>query len=292
MSWTATARMQAGLITRRQLIAAGVPTGTIAAWLSRGRLEPTASAGVYRAAGAPDTAESAAWLAALSTRSVVSYLSAAAWWEQPVEGDGRVHVTRLDRKRLDWPKGVRVHRVGLDRSAIVKHRGLWVTTRSETALDCIGWLSPGRALGLADRALRQGWLSTEDINRRLTDSPGRWGNRQIRRLAAQLDRGADAESERRLHRLLRTAHVTGWVAQYPFRSTSGRFTIDVAFPAMRIAIEVDGYAYHSNEDRFQRDRTKQNALIAAGWRVLRFTWADIVDRPEFVLAQLGQVLAA
>jgi very-short-patch-repair endonuclease len=51
-------------------------------------------------------------------------------------------------------------------------------------------------------------------------------------------------------------------------------------------------AYHSGDDRFQRDRTKQNALIAAGWRVLRFTWIDISDRPAYVLAQVGHLLAA
>lgn len=60
----------------------------------------------------------------------------------------------------------------------------------------------------------------------------------------------------------------------------------------RLVIEVDGYAYHSGDDRFQRDRTKQNALLAAGWRVLRFTWADLVDRPDTVLARITEILAA
>ena len=71
-----------------------------------------------------------------------------------------------------------------------------------------------------------------------------------------------------------------------------RVQIDVAFPDIRLAIEVDGFAYHSGDERFQRDRSRQNLLIAAGWRVLRFTWADIEDRPEYVISSIHSLLAA
>ena len=50
--------------------------------------------------------------------------------------------------------------------------------------------------------------------------------------------------------------------------------IDVAFREQRIAIEVDGFAYHSDRARFQRDRSRQNLLVGLGWTVLRFTWDD------------------
>ena len=290
--WTEVARQQAGLITRRQLAAGGIPLGTIDAWLSRGRLEKTKSGGVYRVAGAPDTAQAPAWFAVLSTRSPLSFLSGAGWWGMPVEPDGSVHITRFDRRRIAWPQGVRVHRVVLEPSAVVHLRGLPVTSRSETVLDCLGALTFGRALTLADRAMQQGWLSEADIHRRLREFSGRWGNRQIRRIADQLSHGVDAESERRLHALLRAAHLTSWVPQYRVATRAGTFLVDVAFPNRRLAIEVDGYAYHSDDVAFQRDRTRQNALIAAGWQVLRFTWSDIVERPNHVIAQIRALLAA
>jgi very-short-patch-repair endonuclease len=292
MTWTAVARRQAGFITRRQLLAAGELSSTVARWLDGRRLERTGIDGVYRVAGAPETPQSAAWFAALSTRSPVSFLTAALWWEMPVPDDGLVHITRFDRRRLDWPTNVRIHRVAVTREAIVRRRGLWVTGQGDTALDCIGWLSPGRALTLADRALQNRWLHDADIYRRLHDQRGRWGNRQIHRILDIARDGADAESERRLHRLLRRAGVVGWTAHLPFVSAAGRFEIDVAFPEQRIAVEVDGYAYHHGDARFQTDRRKQNALMAAGWRVLRFTWADIIDRPQQVLTQIGALLAA
>ena len=61
---------------------------------------------------------------------------------------------------------------------------------------------------------------------------------------------------------------------------AGRFVarIDAAYPELKLAIEVDGFEHHSTPDAFQRDRTRQNRLVALGWTVLRFTWADVVKR--------------
>ena len=96
--------------------------------------------------------------------------------------------------------------------------------------------------------------------------------------------GAEAESERRLHRLLQRAGIQGWVANHAVFER-GRLVarIDVAFPGLKLAIEVDGFAYHSDRSRFQRDRTRQNDLTSLGWRIVRFTWADLVERPDYVL---------
>ncbi|MDP9397885.1 MAG: DUF559 domain-containing protein [Actinomycetota bacterium] len=118
--------------------------------------------------------------------------------------------------------------------------------------------------------------------------PGRLGNRQVRRLIAATDPSAAAFSERLLHRLLRAAGIVGWVAAY--RLPSGG-ELDVAFPRHRLAIEVDGWAWHSDPTRFQRDRDKQNALMRAGWVVLRFTWHDLVERPQYVVATVRAALA-
>ncbi len=67
--------------------------------------------------------------------------------------------------------------------------------------------------------------------------------------------------------------------------------LDLAFPDVLLAIEIDGWAWHSDPERFQRDRRRQNLLVATGWTVLRFTWADLVERPDQVLATVVQTLA-
>ena len=45
-------------------------------------------------------------------------------------------------------------------------------------------------------------------------------------------------------------------------------------------------------DRFQRDRTKVVDLTIIGWKVVRFTWADITQRPGYVVASVRRLIAA
>lgn len=291
MAWTDVARRQAGLITRRQLMTF-ISAATVDSLVRRGWLERTPTDAVYRVAGAPNTPEYAAWHAALSTRSPLSFLSAGHWWDMPMPDDRLVHITRMGRRRLDWPPGVRVHRVAIDRSKIVQERGLWVTTRPETVLDCAGWLAVSAGAPLLDRALQQGWLTVADIDRRLHAEPGRWGNRRLRWLADRVGDRAAAESERVLHRLLRRARISGWQPNLTVIASGRTVEIDVALPAVKLAIEIDGFRYHDEDDRFQGDRTKQNALIGAGWRVLRFTWTDLHVRPQYVVVTICELLAA
>lgn len=49
---------------------------------------------------------------------------------------------------------------------------------------------------------------------------------------------------------------------------------------------MDGWAWHHDVERFQRDRQRQNAVVLAGWTVLRFTWRDLTQRPAEVISQI------
>ncbi len=121
---------------------------------------------------------------------------------------------------------------------------------------------------------------------------GRHGNQSLRRLLATFRPGADSAAERLLHRLLRQHGIDGWRPQYAIRLPSGRIaTADVAFPASLVAIEVDGWAWHIDPERFQLDRSRQNEMVTAGWTVLRFTWTDLTERPDLVLRTVRRALA-
>lgn len=54
-----------------------------------------------------------------------------------------------------------------------------------------------------------------------------------------------------------------------------RWRIDYAFPAERIAVEIEGGVYtrgrHTRGKGFENDMEKYNALAEAGWRLLRYT---------------------
>ena len=100
-------------------------------------------------------------------------------------------------------------------------------------------------------------------------------------LSAAADRAA-SQAERLLVKLLRAAGITGWELGYTWCG----HVIDVAFPALRIAIEADGWAWHVTPERFVHDRQRQNAMVNGQWHVLRFTWHDLPDRPAAVITEI------
>lgn len=80
-------------------------------------------------------------------------------------------------------------------------------------------------------------------------------------------------------------------AEYRDAVPGRRFTLDIAFPAHKLAIEVDGWQYHGKYKRdFQRDREKDRLLLLAGWRVMRFFAAEIRTDLPAILAQIDQML--
>src|SRR6266704_833903 len=284
MLWPDIARRQAGIVRRSQLVAVGLTRHQIARLLDSRLLTTTPHRGVYQSTSAPRSPGSQAWLAVLGARAVLSYLSSAAWWDLPVEQDGRIHITRRERQRLLTHKRIRVHRTLLVPSAVTTRYGLDVTTRTETLLDCLGWVQ-------VDRAFQQSWLSRRDIERRLDEQGGRWGNRQLARLLRESRPGAEAESERRLQRLLDEAGIGGWKGNHLVVIAGRRFRLDVAFPEHRLDVEVDGWAYHRSKEARDRDIERDNLLTQAGWRVLRFSWEDVVDRPDYVIDVIASILA-
>ena len=66
----------------------------------------------------------------------------------------------------------------------------------------------------------------------------------------------------------------------------GGYEVDVAFPASKIAIETDGWAFHNDQPAFQHDRERQNEIALLGWQVLRFTWLDLVEYPQRVISEI------
>jgi very-short-patch-repair endonuclease len=67
--------------------------------------------------------------------------------------------------------------------------------------------------------------------------------------------------------------------------------VDFLWREERLAVEVDGYAFHSGRGSFERDHRRDLELRAAGFAVMRVTWRQLVEQPEFVLVRLAQALA-
>jgi len=55
-------------------------------------------------------------------------------------------------------------------------------------------------------------------------------------------------------------------------------------------VEVDGFAYHSSREAFERDRRRDARLQAAGYRVVRFTYRQIVSDPDAAIKCLDRYI--
>jgi very-short-patch-repair endonuclease len=86
------------------------------------------------------------------------------------------------------------------------------------------------------------------------------------------------------------------VQQHWVRLGTRRCRIDLAYPDFRVAIEVDGWDAHRSRTAFDRDRARENDLVVAGWRVLRFTSnsapSEIGVTVDAALAALGHERAS
>jgi hypothetical protein len=67
--------------------------------------------------------------------------------------------------------------------------------------------------------------------------------------------------------------------------------VDACWPEAMLVVELDGYAYHRSPSAFEADRARDVRLTVAGYRVLRFTYRQLVDEPQIVAAAIRRLLA-
>jgi very-short-patch-repair endonuclease len=205
---------------------------------------------------------------------------AAAFWHGMLDRlDDDVDATIPARQHRSARPGVRIRRRDLAPADRRRRRGLWVTAVPLTALETAARVPDGAAF--LDRALQR-YTSFADVHAAYNRMLGARGSARAGQLLRAAADRADSAAERVLLAILREGGVTGWVLGHPF----GPWTIDLAFVDRRLAVEFDGWAWHTDRDRFVSDRRKGNALVGAGWTLLRFTWTDLTERPDRVLAQI------
>lgn len=176
--------------------------------------------------------------------------------------------------------------------------GCRVTSVARTICDLAAVLTRGRTSHVIERAITGRLATAEELQAcaRAWCRKGRAGSGVIRALDHELlDTEPMAESvlERKAIRLLRAAGLEGWQAQYrPPWYDGGRGIVDLAWPELRVVVELDGRRWHSTVQAQVEDRRRDRAAAAHGWITLRFGWQEIVHRPATVTAELLIVLSA
>ncbi len=290
---------QYGLAELGQLDAVGVRRHHIVSRLRRGHLERFRP-GVFVVAGSPRSYEQAVLAAVLAAGShaVASHATAAILWELPFVEALAVELTT---PRPHWARmpGVRAHRtVAFLRCEHTVHRRIPVTSVARTLVDLSGSLSVPQLGRMTDRALREGKLHLDDLRKCNAGLPPAPGRRPMR-IAAVLRRRltgyepGDSDLEVRFARAMVAGGLPEPVQQYRVNAGTRRCRIDLAYPELKLAIEIDGWEHHRTRSAFDDDRVRANDLVVAGWNLLRFT-STMTDghAVEIVGAALSQKQSA
>jgi very-short-patch-repair endonuclease len=249
---------------------------------------------VLALAAVPDSLPSREWVALLSAGPGATFAGPSAARRHSFEiSDARPCVLVPPDRRPDVPDGVVVLRRELPIVDIVAREDCLLTGRDCTVIDCALLLDEPAAMRFVERALQKSWISSyKELTVRTQEAVGRRRAKQLVAIVRALGSGAHSDTERRLVTGLRSHGMIGWSCNHEVTDQTGVIgIIDVAFPAIKLAIELDGRAWHVDRDRFQHDRTRQNRLVAAGWTVLRFTWDDVAYRLDTVLADISAAVA-
>jgi very-short-patch-repair endonuclease len=70
-----------------------------------------------------------------------------------------------------------------------------------------------------------------------------------------------------------------------------RYEVDFLWPGKQVIVETDGFRFHGSRAAFESDRARDATLNALGYRVLRFTYRQLLDSPKSAIASLRAVLA-
>ena len=234
-----------------------------------------ASNGVY---ALPATDESRVIAARMS--GVVSHRSAALHWGWKVK-------LTPDLPDVTVPRGRKV-RSSVRGLSTTHKRDLaprdvtdgWVTSRERTVIDCCLDLPFDEALSVIDSALRAGLRRSS-----ITAAAGSLGPRH-RAKALAVARVASGRADNPFESVLRAIALgvpdTTWEPQHRIRYDDFSAKVDLACEQLQIVLEADSFEFHGRRAALDRDCERYDELVARGWLVLRFSWEQVMFRPEWV----------
>ena len=212
----------------------------------------------------------------------------AAWWHglapEPV---GPVSVTVPPTSGLRSRRHVQVRRRFVESADVTVERGIQVVSRALSALEC-ACRPDGQ--DVVDRAAQR-HVTSDEFSLALTRFRYARGAQAARATVALLQDGAVSPPERELLRALRSAGLADLRAGVKIRIDGKLLWLDLAVPDLKLAIEVDGVAVHSDVAQIHRDLARQNVLMAAGWTVLRYTPKQIRRDLDAIVEQIRATLA-
>ena len=283
---------QGGYVTREQLLSQGFSRSGVDRRIRDGSLTPVAP-GVFQVFPSDDHLDLMRGAALALPNAVVSHQSAAQLLRFPKLPKLVPTVVVPSHTTHRFP-GVMVRRCDdLISTDIVMVDGLSVTSVARTFFDLARllrfrhWDAIGESLVIANRMdLDQFEQTTQRLARR-----GKPGSRSAWDFLAMRAHGDPRATvlERRGRAILTSAGLPLPVPQFsiPWKP-SNRF--DDAYPDQQIAIEWDSRAWHEQRAAMASDRRRDREAASHGWVLLRFTWEDVSEKSDEVVATAATLL--
>jgi len=185
--------------------------------------------------------------------------------------------------------GICVHHMCLDEAEVVRVRGLRATSIVRTLADLSARLDLVEAVVIADVALHKRLTSIAELSRWAAAHRGRAGIRKLKRVIDHAEPKAQSQMETRLRMLLVLNGLPRPKAQVPIYGADGRLIgyPDLYYDDAKLGIEYDGAVHRTS---LADDNRRQNNMLRAGVRLLRFTGVDVHQNAESTLAHVRHAL--
>jgi hypothetical protein len=219
--------------------------------------------------------------------------SAACWFGAPF-ASAQDPVLVVVPRDSPWrgPRGVRVHRTVVADGDVVslEDGGIRVTTALRTAWDVAALETVPNAVAILDGMVAAGRLDLAHCRRMADGARGRWRTSRVAKVLPLVDGRSQSPPESWVRVACMRAGLPAPVPQFAV-VVAGEFLgqVDLAWPEQRLIVEYEG-AYHFDELQIHRDDRRYQQLVAAGWRVIRLSAADLRDL-DAVVARIACALA-
>ena len=202
-----------------------------------------------------------------------------------------VEATLPSQSRIAHVAGISVRRADLGAREVTRRRGLHTTSVVRTLADLGRRLPIMDAVAVLDSALHRRLLKRCHLESWL-DSHKRFpGTARLRRAIELAEPATESVMETQLRLLLVLAGLPRPQAQVSLHDDSGRFVgrPDLYYPPQRLAVEYDGSAHRES---LTADNRRQNRMVNAGFKLLRFSAADVLSTPDSVVLLVREMLRA
>jgi very-short-patch-repair endonuclease len=281
-----------GVASRRELLAAGEQSAAIQARIEAGRYLRIHD-GVYAIGHADLTVAGRRRAAVLSCgrRAVLSHRSAAGAWGIRPDGGTRWDVTVRSASRVRPAAPVRVFRhPTLADEEITDLDGIPTTTVSRTLLDLAAIVAPHHLRRAVERADDLELFDLAEIEATIDRHRRRPGRPRLLALLGDLAGHDIARTRSDVEAAFLQLCLDHDLPRPQVNHIESGTEHDFTFPAHRLIVEVDGYAYHRGRTAFRRDRARDREALRRGCRTVRFTAAEVLSAPRAVAAELRIIL--